>query len=299
MKWKSLMRRLWINRKTIARKAMAMVGIMYTIWGFVSLFINNANMVDGSVGGGCRLLIGIVALLGSFVFSAVCTSWWCLCSKSTRLISSNSGAHVYVKYGDFLAFDVVGEKPISRVNKVVAVNRCFDTIVDDNIISRQSLHGQVMQSLYDKGMYDSSSLADDIQRQLERVKAEHCFAPEKVDGNRERYECGAVAEIKVSDALTYFFLGLCTLDEANKPTTEKEEFVVAINRMIEYANARSQGYPVVLPIIGTGLARTNIHPADALQYIVSAFKINKEIINCDYYIIVSEKMKDSVPIKDI
>ena len=37
-----------------------------------------------------------------------------------------------------------------RRNIVVSVNRCFDTIVDNDLISDRTQHGRVMNDLYEK-----------------------------------------------------------------------------------------------------------------------------------------------------
>lgn len=45
-----------------------------------------------------------------------------------------------------------------RRNIVVSVNRCFDTIVDNDFVSDKSQHGRVMNEMYTKGLYTPDSL---------------------------------------------------------------------------------------------------------------------------------------------
>ena len=47
-----------------------------------------------------------------------------------------------------------------RRNIVISVNRCFDTIVDDNLISRTTQHGRIMRELYNTNVYDTERAAD-------------------------------------------------------------------------------------------------------------------------------------------
>lgn len=48
--------------------------------------------------------------------------------------------------------------------------------------------------------------------------------------------------------------------------------MVAIQRLIEYCNARSQGYPIVMPLIGAGLSKTKNDERSILEFIVKLLK---------------------------
>ena len=81
--------------------------------------------------------------------------------------------------------------------------------------------------------------------------------------------------------------------------TSKADFVLAVQKLIEFCNQNAQGYPVILPLLGSGLSRTNIGLSDILHYLVDAFAINKDIINNDFYIVVWKGDKDKVAIKEL
>ncbi len=40
-------------------------------------------------------------------------------------------------------------------NIVISVNRCFDTLVDEDLVSTDRLHGYVMNRLYNQKIYTS------------------------------------------------------------------------------------------------------------------------------------------------
>lgn len=81
--------------------------------------------------------------------------------------------------------------------------------------------------------------------------------------------------------------------------TSKNDYVLAVQKLIEFCNQNSQGYPVILPLFGSGLSRTNINLNDILHYIAEAFAINKDIINNDFFIVVWKGDKDKVAIKEL
>lgn len=296
-KWVS---RFWLNRSYILSQACKYTGSVFTLWGLISIF----NPLDGCLSDditlGCKLLIGILVVVIVYLLSAIIALIRCFHSNKELIFSSNSKHSVYVHFGDILSPDVLGEDSNQRLNLVVPVNRCFDTIVDDNLISRRSLHGRLMQNLYETNVFTVEELNQKIQEVLPQGNLELTLKEtQKPEGNLKRFKAGTVAEVKMSSDLTYFFLGLSKLDENLQASTTKSEYAVAIQRLIEFCNARSQGYPVVMPVVGTGLSRTNIEIRSTIKYLISALRINKDIINCDFHIIVWEGDKDKVSIKNL
>lgn len=69
--------------------------------------------------------------------------------------------------------------------------------------------------------------------------------------------------------------------------------------MIEYCNTRSQGYPVIMPLIGSNLARTNIFQEDILKYLIQALKINRDKISADIHIVIWKGDKDNISIHNL
>ena len=128
-----------------------------------------------------------------------------------------------------------------------------------------------MQDLYDTNEFTPEGLNQMMQGALPQRDFESILtADQKPEGNLRRFKVGTVAEVRKSQDLTYFFMGLSKLDSNLQASTTKSEYAVAIQRLIEFCNARSQGYPVVMPVIGTGLSRTNIEIRSTIKYLISA-----------------------------
>ncbi|WP_416810530.1 macro domain-containing protein [Coprococcus comes] len=78
-----------------------------------------------------------------------------------------------------------------------------------------------------------------------------------------------------------------------------QEYALAVQRLIESCNTESEGFSIVLPLVGTGLSRTKRDQQDVLQYLINAFRVNKDEINCDIHIVVHEDVKNEIAIMSI
>ena len=157
----------------------------------------------------------------------------------------------------------------------------------------------MFQRFYDEGKFDEESLNKTIQDSLAGKPYQLLTTAVKPKGNLRRYEAGTIAELEIDDQVSYYLLGLSTFDENLNAQTIKPDFVNSVQRLIEFCNQRAQGYPVVLPLLGSGLSRTGLELPEILHYLVSAFAINRNIINSDFHIVVWNKQKDLVPIDNL
>lgn len=292
--------RLWINKSAIFKLACTYTGVVFTFWGFVSIFepLNGVFQDDASFV--CKLLIGILVLLAVFIISAIAVCWKVLHSNEVCLGESSTRNSVYVKYGDMYSPDIVEKGYNGKRAIVVSVNRCFDTIVDDHLVSHNTQHGQVFQKLYDSQKFTPDSLNRTISDILRRDTAYEDLTVEiKPEGNRKRYNVGTTVNLLIDDNLSYYLLGLSYFDKHLNAQTSKADFALAVQKLIEFCNQNAQGYPVILPLLGSGLSRTTIGLNDILHYLVDAFAINKDIINNDFYIVVWKGDKDKVAIKEL
>ena len=294
----SIQNRIRINRQVILRRAWTWTGIAMTVLCFMALFVPMTGLIPEEWHIVCKVLIGCVAFFILFVLLAFASAVRVLFTNKVCVLTK-AGHHVYVQYGDVFSPEVVGKGYSDKRKIVINVNRCFDTIVDDHLVSHNSLHGKLFQRFYDEGKFDEESLNKTIQDSLAGKPYQLLTTAVKPKGNLRRYEAGTVAELKDDDQVSYYLLGISTFDENLNAQTSMPDFVNSVQRLIEFCNQRAQGYPVVLPLLGSGLSRTGLELSEILHYLVSAFAINKDIINCDFHIVVWDKQKDLVPIDNL
>lgn len=151
--------------------------------------------------------------------------------------------------------------------------------------------------IYNENTLNKALLDDLLNRQ--KLKVDTLTRAEKRKGNLYRFELGTIAEIYESDTCTFFFLALSRFNSNLIACTKQEDYMIAIQRLIEYCSERSQGYPIVMPLIGAGLSKTKNDERSMLEFIVKLLKMNKNIINSDVHIVVRNNGEETVSITEL
>lgn len=299
LKIKNSVLRFWLNRTFIIKSTCQLVGCTYTICGFLSVWFSFVDCLPKDWTFWCKFLFSISVLLVISIICCIIVTWLTLSQTKRVVLTSNSGHKVYVQYGDMYSSSVVSANYEERRNIVVSVNRCFDTIVDNDLVSDKSQHGRIMNEMYTKGLYTPDSLNEKIQEKLQGKHYVDLTRTKKSKGNTFRYDVGTIAEIQGDNHVVYFFLGVSKFDSHFMASTSKDEFVLAIQNLIEYCNTRSQGYPLIMPLIGSDLARTDISKKDILKYLLQALRINRDKISADIHIVIWKGDKDKISIHNL
>ena len=300
---KRILIRLKLNKSYIKRITFKWFGVIFTCWSTLSTLLNYnfSNCFPSDMMFVCKLFAIALIVLAIYCLCLIGVSICCFLSKKETVFTSNSGHSVYVHFGDIYSPEIIGKNYRERRNLVIPVNRCFDTLVDNDLISSKTIHGNLMQKLYNSNHFTQEELDEKINESLlvQKLKYETLSKEEKPKGNLNRYEVGSIAEVKENENLVYFFLGLSKFNEKLCASTTISEYVTAIQKLIEFCNERSQGYPIVMPILGSGLSRTNIEIQNTVKYIIDVLRINRNIINCDFHIVIKENEKNKLSIKNL
>ena len=210
--------------------------------------------------------------------------------KLLPVLKLGSDKKLFILFGDLLGKDIAEQE--NRVNIVIPFNRCFDIEVDDVLISRNSLHGKLVEKLLDSEKYDKTSLRETITASLRRISNQN-YVPEIVDkqiGEKLRYPIGAIASIPGVRNEYYFCFGLSKFNQ-DKAETTRSEYVNALDRLIKRIIDLSQGYSVYIPLIGTGLSGTGVNNELALEILINTIKLYEKQINCNIFIVLKEELK--------
>lgn len=289
--------RIKLSLKYIAYNAAKWTAAIYAVAGLVDLFVSYEGLFSDSASFWYKLLISVAILAGTWILCALVLAIRVGCQNKKKVVEGNNGKAVYVVYGD-----IFNSKIVKNQKRYIAfaVNRCFDTIVDDNLIGSNTVHGMAFNRLYDKGQYNASSLNTALQAAIKGTpKYEMLTSIQKPSGNLKRYEVGAYANLPIDANLNYLLLGLSCFDTNLNAHVSRQEYVLCMQKLIEYFDMEAQGYPVLMPIIGTGRSRTDLQEREALEYLISAFKVNQNKITSDIYIVVYESAKNRVAIADL
>lgn len=304
---KSIFKIITNNKSYIFKKSSKYIAIFFSVSELfsqvisidivVTYFISCIDIEDSPlnklvVTGAFLVVIWLCGLL-----AAICRILKC---QEIELFDTGNGHKVYVRYGDIFKLEDLKAK-YKKLNVVISVNRCFDTIVDDNLITRTTLHGQLFTKFYDNNIYEQKELTDLIKNQLSGndYKYETLERKNKKKGNLKRYLSGTVVEISDKNNVNYFLLALSSIDLDLHSHINNEEYSEALVKLLNYCHKRSQGYPVILPIIAAGAANFYKTEQVLLEYIVKSIKLNLELVNCDMYIIVRNSARETVSITNL
>lgn len=294
---KSIFNQIWSNISYCLDLSIKYTGIIFTLWSIVAIFVPFDNLLADDIPWHFKLIIALLIVLFTFLIIFLISTVIALNLNSIELLDVGNNHHVYVQYGDIFSPDIIKKKTNSnKRNIVIPVNRCFDTIVDDDLISSCSLHGKAMKKLYADGLFSIETLDKEIQKKLKNESYDTIIKKNKPRGNLKRYSEGTVAEITGSDGVTYFFVGLTSFDKNLHPYITDVEYITALIKTLTYCLKRNQGYPVIIPLIGGGRANTGKNEKDILEYLVKLIKIHSSSINCDIHIVVRQSAKDTISI---
>lgn len=292
------MKQIWINKGYIAKITSTSIGGLYAFLGFIGTLVPLDDLLPGSLSIWLRIGISISILVGVWLICFVVVGLILSNKKRFEVITANNGHKLYLQYGDLFDKNEV-INPSERRNIVIPVNRCFDTVVDNQLISERTLHGMAFKKLYSKNLYTEASLNSAIQQLLTNKEFENIIESDKPTGNRKRYPVGTVVDLPGDGEEHYLLWALSTFDSNLKAHTSMQEYALAVQKLVEACNTESEGFPIVLPVVGTGLSRTKKEQRDVITYLLNAFRLNKSEINCDIHIVIHEDIKSEIAIMNI
>lgn len=257
---KLFIKQIWINKQYILKKSWKIAGSIYAIIGLAGMLADLDGLIFPCLDTWKRVLIGIAILSAVWMFTLIaCCIFYSTPEKVCVLKLSNNHC-IYVQFGNLFAKDIIcdksGNPSAEKRNIIIPVNCCFDTIVDEDLISSQKIHGKAFCFLYDSKKYTPESLNRVIHNQLHsrHIQFTNLTKQQKRKGNLEQYPFGTIAELPVDDTETFFLLALTEFNsDLHAEIHNKGNYMDALQRLIEYISSRSQGYPTVLPLIGGGL----------------------------------------------
>lgn len=298
---KSAIKRVWINKQFILSKSWQIAGSLYAVIGLAGMLSDLDGLIFPTLATWKRVLIGSAILLAGWMFILFGCCILYSTPRKLRVLKLSNNHGVYVQFGDLFAKNIICDKkgvPSSdKRNIIIPVNCCFDTIVDDDLVSSKKIHGKAFRSLYSQKKYTPESLNKTIQRYLhsQRLSSVHLSKSEKRKGNLDRYPLGTIAELPVNESETFFLLALTEFNsDLHAEIHGKESYLNVLQRLIEYISSRSQGLPTVLPLIGGGLPEISESEQTILELLLKILELNKDKINCDIHIVIRESGRGDI-----
>lgn len=166
---------------------------------------------------------------------------------------SNSNTRIEVLFGDLFVQDGI---------RAIAVSEFFDSTLGKPVSDR-SLHGIFLKKYFSGG---PESFDKQISDQLQDKPGE--VVPSKVEGKTKKYPIGTCAIIK-SNEDRYLIFALTAVDpQTCKACADVKMMWDSLSALWKRARIETGGYPLNLPLVGSGLSGLGLPTRDLLNLII-------------------------------
>lgn len=223
----------WYN--SLSKQLRDSINISVTIIGVVSTILSILGVSLGDWEGSNLLLrIGIVFA----AFMIICVIIYIIIDKVFRSTVKLTIRQTSVSVGCGNIFEAQGLR-------VIGCDTHFDTRVDDIVISKKSLHGQLVLEHGRK---------DEIDKTVE-AEAKRLGLQKNSDGLYD-FPLGTIIRYESSvDNHTYLMLAMTELNSYHEAHTNMAKFELMLMKMWKEIDRVYANYDVVLPLLGAGIVR--------------------------------------------
>lgn len=194
---------------------------------------------------------------------------------------------IQLQAGDLFAEGTEDTRGLRRI-VVVPVDTSYSTGLsrnletdDTSLVSPATVHGKWLRLQYAKGV-DAGMISERVARVLE-------LRGQSENGNAR---LGAVAPIDDGNQVWYL-LAISQFDKGGNAHSTKDEIQKAVACLANFYGKEGQGYPLYMPLVGTGRSRAGLGYQDSLEVILSALVQNAGSIQGSVTIVVeSGAMKE-------
>lgn len=234
-----------------------------------------------------------MALVFCVIVAYICYFIWVLLSKKVTVYEKDN-KKVVVQYGDFIKIIDKHEKSTKKAIFVIPVNRCFDTIVDDVIVEKRTVHGQFVNYVT-----DNLWTLEELNKKIESSLCNQCYEElsfmEKDKGKRNRYAVGSVAKVESVKGNVFYLLALTKFKKVGEKIVVDEsinmhDYFECLQSLVDYYNLDGRNLPVYIPTIGCGLSRLHISIDNSIRQLLSVWRLNHDVIRDSINIVVYEKL---------
>ena len=201
-------------------------------------------------------------------------------SRGSKKILINEGkTSLIMEYGDIMG--------VKDGIVVIPFDRNYNTSVDDVIISHKSLHGQFIDTI---GQDEVCCLIASRLRSVPNFERSFDLQP-----------LGCVLDIPVGEC-NYYLLALSKLDQYYKAQCTYEEYVYALNRLMDYADVNLNGRKLYIPLIGGGLSDVfrSLSSTESLQMMVSLLKMSQRTSRIkEIHVVINKESEDYAHIQNV
>lgn len=288
-----MINRIKNNLHFIFNRFTFVVSIVFALLSGIQMFIDWDNIGIDDIKNKIAVLLGILMIC------AIISIVWGMVFANKIAIYSKDDVEIEVRYGDLMKIAFPKKKKNDKI-VVIAVNRCFDMVVSQDLIYEGSVHGQFTK----RYVHNESEMAG-LEANIKKSLSDFGYKPvrlkrsDKRYGNLDRYPLGSIARINGENGVTFFLLALTEFDKDCKAHCNKHQYVECMLKLFEYYDSHGQGMEMFLYPMGTGMARTGLSKKEALEATLMLTELSKEHLKSKTTIVVDKRCKNEISITDL
>lgn len=288
-----MINRIKNNLHFIFNRFTFVVSIVFALLSGIQMFIDWDNIGIDDIKNKIAVLLGILMIC------AIISIVWGMVFANKIAIYSKDDVEIEVRYGDLMKIAFPKKKKNDKI-VVIAVNRCFDMVVSQDLIYEGSVHGQFIKR-YVHNESERAGLEANIKKSLSDFgyKPVRLKRSDKRYGNLDRYPLGSIARINGENGVTFFLLALTEFDKDCKAHCNKHQYVECMLKPFEYYDSHGQGMEMFLYPMGTGMARTGLSKKETLEATLMLTELSKEHLKSKTTIVVDKRCKNEISITDL
>lgn len=232
--------KVYILDGVLWRNYLSVLGIVSSIVTLIS-FLGTAQNMEINVIYIVIVFIAILVLI--FIYM-----WWSANQqKYVRLRINNT--EIRIQEGNI--FELLEMEPKDRRGEIsiIGVNNYYDTIVDDRIIAKKTLHGQYIEQIINAGKLEQLEQAIETDEMINR-EGNYAEDTERTRGRKRRYSIGSLVEFEA-----YVLAAFTKFDENNKAFLTAEEYIEFWMRFWNNIDEVYAGRTINIPLMGAGITR--------------------------------------------
>lgn len=232
--------KVYILDGVLWRNYLSVLGIVSSIVTLIS-FLGTAQNMEINVIYIVIVFIAILVLI--FIYM-----WWSANQqKYVRLRINNT--EIRIQEGNI--FELLEMEPKDRRGEIsiIGVNDYYDTIVDDRIIAKNTLHGQYIEQIINAGKLEQLEQAIETDEMINR-EGNYAEDTERTRGRKRRYSIGSLVEFEA-----YVLAAFTKFDENNKAFLTAEEYIEFWMRFWNNIDEVYAGRTINIPLMGAGITR--------------------------------------------
>lgn len=164
---------------------------------------------------------------------------------------------------------------------VLATNTTFDTTLEKEFISPNSIQGQIAESEYD----EVSHLDHEIEKELEQYTTKETL--KRTMSKCDRYDVGTVIKLTHRAGFKSYWVALADVNESGKPHGTFTDLQLSLENVWQYIGEKGHMTRLVMPILGSGKTGIKEPRLTILKEILFSFvayaaerKITEELVLC-------------------